>query len=730
MTYGNSAASVSEFKASRAAARTGNVRDAHGGLFAALWRRRLIFSSTFAAILGITVVALLVLPVQYMATGSVIVAEQEPGDNNSSPAWAQKVGDPADMESQLLIIGSSRVMKAAMSAPGMLDVAKQDCAAGSEAGPLSRIFGSSRSTCDALKSDDNALIEYVRTRYSAGDVGRSRVISISYRSPRPIIAQQMANALITAFLDDQRRTSSSSRQQAAAWLWGEVRRLDGELRDDDAKIQEYRRTKGLARGATALSGSERLTGVTQQLSTAEATRAEAASRLKEITANKGIGLADSPAVMASRTVADLKQQLTVVEVRLAAARSTLGALHPTLRELERERDMVQRRFLAEVAGVAASAKRNYDAANALVASLKAQVEAAKSEVGAAMIDEGSIETLVRGAEIKRREYSELYKRASELDTDRQVLQGSTRLVSLAELPNQPYFPKRLPFLAAGLTLATLFGATAAILRDRIDKSLRSSAELVAATGEELCVELPRLRGKAPAKKFNLLTRREPNPPLRLALKLARHDDALQRALFDLYSGAFPADDEEFRIVAVTSPLRGEGKTFLTLAFAQFVATMGHNVLVVECDVANPSFESALGLKPGPGLLEALEGTIHPRKAVVATSLQNLDALRAGGLGKTTPPQIGKRIWAVLKWTRQYDLVLLDCPPAETLDTRLLVDHADGLLLCARAGKSSAEQVLAAGDGLSASGGEVLGLVVNMVERDDAALLKRFTRIAA
>ncbi|WP_157234982.1 GumC family protein [Methylosinus sp. LW4] len=725
MAYDNLGAAVSDLEARRATSIA--VAPGHG-LLAALWRRKTIFSAIFITILGAVVAALLLLPVQYMATGSVIVAEQEPGDNNSSAVWAQKAGDPADMESQLLIIGSSRVLKAATASPGVLELALQDCAAGKGIGALLEKLGR-RSGCDKLSEDADALVEFVRPRYSIGNVGRSRVISISYQSTRPEIAQKMANALISAFLEDQRANLSSGRQHAADWLWAEVHRLETELRDDDGKIQEYKRKKGLARGTNALIDSERLTSLTQQLSAAEATRAEASARFKEITANKGKGLADSPAVLASRSVSDLKQQLTMIEMRIASAQSTLGDRHPAMRGLEQERDIAQRRLAAEIAGVAAAAKRNYDAANSLVASLRAKVEAAKTEVGDAMIDQGSIETLVHGVDMKRRQYSELYKRASELDADRRVLNGSTRLVGLAELPNQPYFPKKLPFLAAGLTMATLLGATAAILRDRFDKSLRGSAELAGLPGDAPCVELPHFRSARP-RLFGMPARRDRALPSKALIELAESDEAAQRALFEIYSSARLGEEKGSRLIAVTSPARGDGKTFLTLILAHFAAAMGHRVLIVECDRANPCFESALGLERGPGLLEALDSTAPLRDCVTATDWRMLDALPLGASAKAAPPQIGKRIETVLKATRDYDLVLLDCPPADALDARLLARRADSILLCARAGRCSAEEALAASEGLIACGGRLLGVVVNMAERDEPPFSKRSSRATA
>src|SRR5262245_52281899 len=100
-----------------------------------IWRRRRVFAAVFLGTIALTIVALLVLPVRYLATASVIVAEQEPGVGSASPAWAQKIGDPADLESQLLVIRSPRLMRIVMNAPGVLDAVTLEC-------ERSRLFGS------------------------------------------------------------------------------------------------------------------------------------------------------------------------------------------------------------------------------------------------------------------------------------------------------------------------------------------------------------------------------------------------------------------------------------------------------------------------------------------------------------------------------------------------------------------------------------------------------------
>ena len=432
------------------------------GALSNIWQNRNTFAVVFCAIMGLTIIALIVLPVRYLATSSVIVAEQEPSNANELAAWAQKIGDPADLESQLLVIRSARIMRLAMSAPGVQDAAIEECRHNNLDGGLGRLFAELMNICGKLGDDSAAFVEYVQARYYVGAVGRSRVINISYQSALPEVAQKMANALASVFLDDQRAGGSNIREKAASRLRQELLQLDAELRDADAKIQNFRRTNGLMRGATAPISSEQLTSISRQLTAAESARAYAAARLREIKVAGQGGSSDAPDVLSSRSVADLKQQLNVTSAQLASASDLLGPKHPSLLALQREQATIKERLAEEIASIAASAQKTYEADNALVTSLKKQMDVVKSEVGSATSAETSIEDLVRDTEIKRRRYAEIYSKASQLETERQVLLGNTRLVSLAELPSKPFFPKKIPFLAAGSTIAILLAVAAAL----------------------------------------------------------------------------------------------------------------------------------------------------------------------------------------------------------------------------------------------------------------------------
>ncbi|WP_375462541.1 GumC family protein [uncultured Methylobacterium sp.] len=692
------------------------------GPVAMIWRRRGLFAAVFLTVVALTVAALLAAPVQYLAIGSVIVAEAEPGNNNAnaSIAWIQKLGDPADIESQMLVIRAPRIMRLVASGD-VVEKVIAECRHAAGAGLLAGLLPAKDGECETMRGSTDLVVEYLQRRYVVSSAGRSRVINIAYRSPLPEVAQALTNALITAFLDDQRGVMANSRAAATDWLWKEIRQLDASLRDDEARIQAFRRRKGLMSGATGPITSERLSIISQQLAAAETAKADAAARLSEINADQARGSINAPAVLASRTIGDLKQQMSVVTAQIANTGTILGPNHPTLQAMRIEQASLKQRIEREVASIAAGLRKTFDASSALAKSLRQQMDTAKTEVASAMDDEATVAGMVRNAEIKRGQYADLSKRANELETERRILVGSTRLVSLADLPIAPFSPKPIPFLGGGFVLALVLAGAAALLRERGDRSVRTSSQLAAITRAPVFAQLPHLRRSGAAALLGRISERGTDLPLAAALRGARSDPLMQQVLRNLAARLLMAgSDGRSRAILVTSAAPGEGKSFTTLALAQISAAGGRRVLVVECDLRRPVFEAALDLEAGPGLGGILRGDILPREAVTATGLDNLDVIPAGAATSgSTELLMGGRMADLLLWARKYDLVLLDSPPSTLLmDAHVLARQVDGVLCCARWGHSQMAATVATVNGLREAGGDVLGIAITMVREDE------------
>jgi hypothetical protein len=331
--------------------------------------------------------------------------------------------------------------------------------------------------------------------------------------------------------------------------------------------------------------------------------------------------------------------------------------------------------------------------------------------------------------------------------------GSTRLVSLAELPNKPFFPKKLPFLAAGLTLALILGVAASLLADNMDPAKQNvieSAEpigtdssaapanlptpmpgagqrgsvvppardglslLLMAGGVPILSRLPQLKRLQPASIVGAIL--QDHVPLTIgeALDLAEGYGRFRQSLANLMLGLRVGEGEPGRQIVVTSPGRGEGATLTTLALAYHAAAMGCRVLAVECDLQQPAFARALSMSGKAGLLDVLSGAISVRDAVVRTGNAKLDVLMAGGSSAKAADQLARKNLAqLLSVFRSYDVVLIDAP----LPSRQgrYFTGIDSVLMCMKDDGDLNERAASAVAAVKALGASNVAIAATMAE---------------
>ncbi len=639
------------------------------GIVGTIWRHRLLALVIVVTVVLLSYVATIVIPPRYLATGSVIVAEDDPA-TRTSDVWAQKQGDPADLESQIMIVRSSRLLKVAMAQPGVYEAVIAECR-------------NAKARCATLPAGDQLLQDTVAQHYAVAAVGRSRVLSISYNSAVPATAMTLANALVTAYLDDQRTSQSDSREVAAKWLWQEIANLDTEIRDRLAKIEAFRQQNGLVQGSMASISSEGLTSVSQQLAAAEQAKAQAQARLdavKDTRSNQD----SSTMVLENRTVADLRQQMATLGNQLAASNTVLGPRHPQRLMLEASMQLLQKQLTAEIDRISANARKDYETASSLVTALKAQTAKAKDNAADARTHEASIEGMVRDVEAKRQLYTQLYQRASELESERRSLNGGARLVSLAEMPILPYFPKKMPMVAAGLALGLFLAGAGCVVWDKFRGQYRPRATTmrrfarrrreevaeapvpvpVAAVVEQDAVDTAVAARKLPVIATlpeSGLAERPGETLLTMtwwSMLSAGFRQGVRQMAADLLE---ISEGRPLLFLPVTNGSRNA--PFACLLTAQALVKGGLRVLVIECAPSSLEFAASFDVPPDhPTLGDVIAGKSEPAAAVAQTQTQGLDVIPARAadlqLFATARRQAMTR---VMDWAGEYDLVLLSGP---------------------------------------------------------------------
>lgn len=180
---------------------------------------------------------------------------------------------------------------------------------------------------------------------------------------------------------------------------------------------------------------------------------------------------------------------------------------------------------------------------------------------------------------------------------------------------------------------------------------------------------------------------------------------------------------DVRMIAMTSPTTGDGKTLTAINLAGALASGADTrVLLIEADLRRPTIAGQLGLTEdaAPGLADLVLNPALTLKDAALPHEAGFDVITAGSSSAAVHEVFNSpRLETALREAREhYDYVALDTPPVVPVsDCRLLAPWVDGLLLVVSAHKTPRKLVEESLNLLDSS--NVLGIVFN---RDDHPLL--------
>lgn len=297
-------------------------------------------------------------------------------------------------------------------------------------------------------------------------------------------------------------------------------------------------------------------------------------------------------------------------------------------------------------------------------------------------------------------------------------QGTGKTIRLepvepAAIPTSPVSPNPPRNLALGLLLGGLFGAAYALLRSRLDRRIRDIDTLT----REFDVTVAGVIPSSPSLE------REPGAPLPIVVSGSRDRRRLQAAesFFKIRTNLqFMDIDNPPRVIVVTSPLPGDGKSTVSVNLAVAIAEAGNPVILLDGDLRRPVIAESLGLVEGAGLTDLLTGRATLDEVSQQTS--RAPSLTVVGAG-STPPNPSELLGSntmqqLLDSLRNDYVVIVDAPPLlPVTDAAVLTANADGALVVITGGKTLDTELAASLAQLEQVNGHVLGVIVNKVDVD-------------
>ena len=682
-----------------------------------LARRRRIIYISLAAFFLLGVLALLLTTRRYQSVGEIELQKDAPSSLGIQTDSADAPSDSLEMN--MIIQTQAKILQSDSLALRVIEDLhlEQTDDYRQRWTPLGWVLGlfSPKSTADpkgaSLENSPHRrmrVLKIFHRRLSVKPVAGTRLIDVAFLSPDPQLAAAVVNHLLQGLIEKGFRSRYDATMQASSWLSSQLNDLRTQTEALQAKVVRLQQQSGVfALGEVDREGRDQVYSPTLE-KLQMATQAEAQAQSNRIlkgaindvvkTGNAELisGLAGSSlqggssnGVSTSLTlIQNLRLQEATLQGQLQELSAKFGPAYPKLAEVRGNLEGVRSAIRAEVARVAGRAHNDFIVAEQAEQKTRSDFNADKSEASALNNKTIEYQMARQEADQTRTLYDDMMRHLKESGLLAGLHSTNISVVDWAKASDTPAKPVILLYLLGSILLGLVFGVVVALLRDVTDTNIHDLREISRELGPTpLCVlpfqrELPALAGGgAWVEKSPLPALERPNSLFVESLRSLRTSLMLSR------SGAPP------RSVLVTSPLAGEGKSFLSWNLAILFAQQGKRVLLVDANLRHPCLHRNLEVNPRAGLSTVLAGLTQDHGAsatIPVLEVPGLFLIPAGQLPPYPAELLASQSMATLVkvWESEYDLVLLDAAPIlQFTDSVVLSTMVNSVLLMARHGKT-------------------------------------------
>ena len=570
----------------------------------------------------------------------------------------------------------------------------------------------------------------------AGRVGTTYVIAVSFSSRDAAKAAHITNAVVDAYIRGQLDTKSQATRQAGKWLEDRLAELRTQTQAADRAVQDFKANSNIIETPQGLVSEQQLAEVSTQLTTARAQTEEARARFAQVTEILSKHLSDAAITDAVRSdvISRLRQQYLDLSLREAELSNRVSSNHPALVYLRNEMQGIQQAIRQELQRIGETYRGEFEIAHQREIALQSRLETITRQTAQTNQDRVILRELESRAQTYRALADAFLQRFTVAVQQESFPVTGAHTISAAATGTKSH-PKTLLILAAASVGGALISYSACLLRDQLDRAIRTSAQVEETLGFRCLGQIPRIKTTAGMtsfiRKFDyqaLLDKRvdqyrDRDGPQKLSVDyaiehpLSDFAEAIRILKVSLDQG-FLASNRE--VLGITSLYSGEGKSVIAANLALFSAITDQRVLLIDCDLHNASLSSLMAPKAEVGLFEVLCGAQPLDKVLRRDAQSGLSFLPLVGATEVSHRNLlisSARMQPLLEQVRaEYDVVVLDLPPLVPLaNVRAVSKAVDRIAVVVEWGRSRTDAVKNALLRTDALGGKISGVIINKVD---------------
>jgi exopolysaccharide transport family protein len=693
---------------------------------------------TVAVIIALALVFVTVVTPLYSATATILIDPRRSSvadSNNNNPNGSFGTDD-ASIESQVSLMQSLAVMQRVVDGlklkddpefsppPGILDWVRslfsRKGASGVDPNEIARaraIDMLQQHRLKILRQKSTFLVDI-----TASSVDRDKAASI-------------ANAAAQAYFLEQVRSKYDATKIAAGWMNQQLDELKSRVIASDKAVQDFRAQNNLVVAQGVTINDQQMGDLNTKLIEARTEAAEARAKFEQVDkiAKSGGDSGSVTEALGSDTIARLRTQYADLAKSDADLSTKFGSRHPQLTTVRAQLVETKKLINEEVQRILQARRHTYEVAAAREKSLQKSLDDLtniSTDSGQAQV---RLRELQREAEANRTLYESFLARYKEANANESLELADSRIVTRADAPFSPSFPKVALTLGLALLVGLFLGCLFAMLADYLDRRIKTYGQAkasglpsIAALPDISARELAGLtkQGRADLDRYDPRTTRllpaglQP-PLLRYAITqpMSQFAEAIRSIRFTLQHVARVRNTQ---VVAITSAISGEGKSTLAANLAMSLSSVGVKTLLIEGDLRNPQLSRSLCPGVRTGLVEVAVSGMPLHQAILVDPESRLAFLPAPlpkDVALLTEFVSSEGMSDILKELRNhFDVIIVDSPPLLPLiDGRALAELADSIILTVGWDRTPEDLLLRAVDLLAPVHDRIIGTVLTRVD---------------
>jgi tyrosine-protein kinase Etk/Wzc len=252
--------------------------------------------------------------------------------------------------------------------------------------------------------------------------------------------------------------------------------------------------------------------------------------------------------------------------------------------------------------------------------------------------------------INERFYNQLVEKKAEYSISKAGYVSQSTILQRSSTPGKAIWPISRNIYISGLLAAIFLGFGIILLQYLFYNQIPSLHDILKYTHVPVLGVIPKYKSEIPAN--HLLVQKKPKSLISESLRSIRTN--LQ----------FIDNEPGSKLVAVTSTVSGEGKTFFAMNLAGILAFSNKKAIVIDLDMRKPKIHLGFDVENRKGVSTILSGIDQVSDCIRSSKVDNLDFITAGPV----PPNpseliLTPRMDQMIEYLKSvYDYVIIDNPP--------------------------------------------------------------------